>query len=88
MHISDVSMHRNPELARWGSTERLGLDEATHGEVLWPAEWAFPGATSMTIGNQTPKRGWSFVEYWLALALTKIPENSGNLNSILRYVQV
>jgi len=30
----------------------------------------------------------AFVEYWLALALTTIPENSGNLYSISKFVQV
>jgi len=30
----------------------------------------------------------AFVEYWLALALTAIPENSGNLDAVSRYVQV
>ena len=30
----------------------------------------------------------AFVEYWLALALTPIPENSGTLEPILQFVQV
>jgi hypothetical protein len=30
----------------------------------------------------------AFVEYWLALVLTTIPENSGNLDSILKFVHV
>jgi hypothetical protein len=30
----------------------------------------------------------SFVEYWLALALTTIPENSGNLDHVSKLVQV
>jgi len=30
----------------------------------------------------------AFVEYWLALALTTIPENSGNLDPISQFVQV
>jgi len=29
----------------------------------------------------------AFVEYWLALALTTIPENSGNLDAISKFVQ-
>jgi len=32
--------------------------------------------------------GGAFVEYWLNLALTTIPENSGNLDSISQFVQV
>jgi hypothetical protein len=50
-------MHRKPELARRGSTERLGMGKAMPGEVLWPAEWASPVATAMTIQYRTPKRG-------------------------------
>jgi len=30
----------------------------------------------------------AFVEYWLALTLTTIPANSGNLDPILKFVQV
>jgi len=30
----------------------------------------------------------AFVEYWLALVLTTIPENSGNLNPVSKFVQV
>ena len=30
----------------------------------------------------------AFVEYWLALALTTIPENSGNLDPLSKFVQV
>ena len=30
----------------------------------------------------------TFVEYWSALALTTIPENSSNLDPILKFVQV
>jgi len=60
MHIPDVSMYRKPELARRGSTERLGGGKATLREVLWCAEWASPVATAMTIQNQAPKCGWSF----------------------------
>jgi len=53
-------MHRKPELARRGSTERLGVDKAMPGKVLWLAEWLSPIAAATTIENQTPKRGWSF----------------------------
>jgi len=30
----------------------------------------------------------AFVEYWLTLALTTIPENSGNLDPVSKFVQV
>ena len=60
MHIADRLMHRKPDRGRSGSTERLGVGNATPGEVLWRAEWASPVATATTVQNQTPKRGWSF----------------------------
>ena len=56
MHVSDVSMHRKPELVRKGLTERLGMGKVTPGEVLWCAEWASLVATATTIHNQTPER--------------------------------
>jgi len=59
MHISDVSMHRKPELAWRYSTERLGVGEATPEEVLWCTEWVSPVSTAMTIQNQAAKPGWS-----------------------------
>jgi hypothetical protein len=34
------------------------------------------------------KEDEAFVEYWLALALTTIPENSGDLDMVLKSVQV
>jgi len=54
MHISDVSMHRKPELARRGPTKRLGVGKASPGEVLMRAEWVSPMVTATTIPNQTP----------------------------------
>ena len=53
-------MHRKPELAQRGSTERLGVGKTMPGEVLWRAEWASPVGTDMTIQNLTPKQGRSF----------------------------
>jgi hypothetical protein len=55
MQISDVSMHRKPELARRGSTDGLGVGTATPGAVLWRTEWASPVATVTTIQNQASK---------------------------------
>jgi len=60
MHFSDLSMDRKPELVQRGLTERLGVGNATPREELWCAEGSSPVATSMTIRNQAPERGWSF----------------------------
>ena len=35
-----------------------------------------------------PNVDGAFVEYWLALALTTIPENSGNLDPVSKFVQL
>jgi len=48
-------MHKKPELARMGSTERLGVGEETPAEVLWCAEWSSPVATATTIQHQAPE---------------------------------
>jgi len=61
MHISDMLMHREPELVRSRSMKPLGVGKATPREVLWHNEWASPMGTARTIQNQAPKRGWSFL---------------------------
>jgi len=63
-HMSDVSMHRKPELARRGSMERLSVSEKTPREVLWRTQWSSPVATATTIENQAGKRGWSLLRLW------------------------
>jgi len=45
-------------------------------------------ATATTSQNQAPKENGAFVEYWLALALTTIPENMANLVPISKCVRV
>jgi hypothetical protein len=42
----------------------------------------------MTIQNQTPKRECGLLQYWLALTRTTIPENPGNLDPVLKFVQM
>jgi len=55
MHISDLSMHRQPELVWMIPTERLGVGKAMPREVLGCTEWLSPVATAMTIQNQAPE---------------------------------
>jgi hypothetical protein len=55
MHISDLSMHNKPELARRGPTESLGVGNSKRREMLWFAEWSSPVATAMTSENQPPE---------------------------------
>jgi hypothetical protein len=56
--------------------------------VLWYAEWASPVATATTIQIKLLNEDGAFIEYWLALVLTRIPENSVNLDPVLKFVQV
>jgi len=53
-------MHREPELAQRGLTERLGVAKAMLREMLWCAEWSSPMATATTIQNQAPEQGLRF----------------------------
>jgi hypothetical protein len=64
------------------------MGKATPGEVLWRAEWASPVATARTIQNQLLNEDGAFVQYWLALGLTTIPENSSNLDPVSKFVEV
>jgi hypothetical protein len=40
--MSDLPMHRKPELARRGPTERLGVGKETPREMLWCTELLSP----------------------------------------------
>jgi len=53
---------------------------ALNGRLPWQLQRLF--------NIKLQKEDGAFVEYWLALALTTIPENSGNWDPILKFVQV
>jgi len=53
---------------------------AQNGRVPWQLQRLF----KIKLQNEDG----SFIEYWLALALTTIPENSGNLDPVSKFVQV
>jgi hypothetical protein len=53
---------------------------ALNGCLLWQLQRLFP----IELQNEDG----AFVEYWLALALTTIPENSGNLDPVVKFVQL
>jgi hypothetical protein len=44
--------------------------------------WELQRLFKITLQN----KDGAFVEYWLALALTRIPENSGNLDLVSKFV--
>jgi len=51
-----------------------------NGRLPWQLQWLF---TIKLLNEDGP-----LVEYWLSLAFTTIPENSGNLDPVLKFVQV
>ena len=53
---------------------------ALNGHLLWQLQQLF----NIKLQNDDG----AFVEYWLALAPTRIPENSGNLDPVSKFVQV
>jgi len=53
---------------------------ALNGRLLWQLQWLVK--TKLQIKDGV------FIEYWLALAFTTIPENSANLDSASKFVQV
>jgi len=53
---------------------------ALNGHLLWQLQGLF----KIKLLNENG----AFLEYWLALALTTIPENYGNMDSVLKFVQV
>jgi hypothetical protein len=61
--------------------QRTGTgDGALNGRLPWQLQRQF----KMKLQNENG----SFVEYWLALSHTTIPENSGNLDPVSKFVQV
>jgi len=64
----------------WGR-QRLGrCDAALNGRLQWQLQRLF----KIKLQNEDG----ACVEYWLALALTTIPENSGYLDPVSKFVQV
>jgi hypothetical protein len=55
-------------------------DGALNGSLPWQLQRRF----KMKLQNENG----SFIEYWLALSHTTIPENSGNLDPVSKFVQV
>jgi len=88
MHISDVSMHRKLELAPRASLERVGVGNRTPGEAFWYSEWVSPVVTATLIQINLQNEDGAYIEYWLGLALTSIPENWGNLEPVSKFVHV
>jgi hypothetical protein len=58
--------------------------ERCYGTLNGSVPWQLQRLFKMNLLN----KDGTFIEYWLPLALTTIPENSGNLDPILKIVQV
>jgi hypothetical protein len=50
--------------------------------------WLLPWQLQRLFKIKLQNEDGAFVEYWLALALTTIPDNSGNLDPISKFVHV
>jgi len=88
-HISQMYRCRGSQSRRGGDRrndwewvkQRPGrCHGALNGCLLWQLQRLF----KMKLQNEDA----GVVEYWLALALTTIPENSGNLDPVSKFVQV
>jgi hypothetical protein len=55
-----------------------------YGALNGRLPWQLPQLFKIKLQNEDG----AFVEYWLAMALTTIPENSGNLDPVSKFVQV
>jgi hypothetical protein len=64
----------------WVKQRPVGCYGALNGRLPWQLQRLF----KIKLQNEDG----AFVEYWLALVLTTIPENSGNLGPVLQFVQV
>jgi hypothetical protein len=81
-------MYRNPDLVQRGSTERLGMGKATPGEVYGALNRHLPWKLQPLFKIKLLNEDGAFIEYWLDLALTTIPENPGTLDPVSKFVQV
>jgi hypothetical protein len=88
MHISDVSMHRDAELARRGWTERrVSVKqslERCYGALKGCLPWQLQQLFKILFENEDG----AFIEYCVFLVLTRLPDNLGNLDHVSIFVHV
>jgi hypothetical protein len=68
--------------------EQLGTGNQRPGRRYAALNGRLPWQPQRLFKIKFQNENGAFVEYWLALALTTIPENSGNLDPVLKFVQV
>jgi len=79
-----------------GSQSRRGGDRQNDwvwvkqcpGRCYGPLNGRLPWQLQQLLKIKLQNEDGACVEYWLALALTTIPENSGNLDPVSKFVQV
>ena len=81
-------IHRKPELARRGSTVRLGEGTQCPGRCYGALNGRLPCQLQRLLKIKLQNEDGTFAEYWFALPLTSIPENSGYLDPITKFGQV
>ena len=97
VQVEGVDGERIAQMCWWtGSQSWRGGDRRNNW--TWVTQW--PGRCYSALNGRVPwqlqrlfkiklcNEDGAFVEYWLALALTTISENSGNVNPVVKFVQV
>jgi len=70
---------------RWNDCVRVKQRPGRcYGALNWCLPWQLQPLLKVKLQNEDG----AYVEYWLALALTTIPENTGNLDPVSQFVQV
>jgi len=88
-HISQMCRYTGSQCWREGDRpndwvwvmQRLGR---CYGTLNGPLPWHLQRLFKIKLQNENG----AFVEYWFALAYTTMPENSGKLDSVSKFVQV
>jgi len=68
--------------------EQLGVGKATPRRCYGALNGRLPWQLQRLFKIELQHKDRAFVEYWLALALTTIPGNSGNLDPVSKFVQL
>jgi len=97
VQVESLAVERISQMSRWTGSQGLrGGDRwndwvwvkhcpgrcygPLNGSLPWQLQWLF----EIELLNENG----TFVEYWLALLLTTLPENLGNLDPVSKFVQV
>jgi hypothetical protein len=86
-HISNVSMYRKKQMARRGPTEWLREGWARLGTCCIALNGSLLCQQQEQWKIKLLNENGALVEYWLAVVLTTIPGNSGNVDPVSTFVE-